>query len=216
MSRNVEAVVFDMDGVLIDSREFISEAMLHALGRVGVIARAADIAAVTGKPIHVMYELLAPEHDARELEAYHKAHHLENLHLLQSYEGVHELLGGLRHDGYKLGLFTGGDKLTYDRLEQFELTDYFDSIFDVTRYTRHKPDPEGLQLCMGELGVTAAETVYVGDGVGDMIAGQAAAVRAVVGITHGFGSAQELGRAGATHLVDSLSELPDILQELRI
>lgn len=203
-----------MDGVLIDSREFISQAMLHALGKVGVSATEAAIASVTGKPIHAMYEVLAPEHNPRELEALHKAHHLEHLHLLQSYEGAHEVLGELRDEGYKIGLFTGGDKLTYDRLDQFGLTHYFDSIFDVTRYTRHKPDPEGLQLCMGELGVTAGSTVYVGDGVGDMIAGRAAAVRATIGITHGFGSHEDLTAAGATHLIDSLRSLPELVERV--
>ena len=212
---NVEAIIFDMDGTLIDSCEFVLTAMEFTLSKHGVpgVNRGA-MAAVTGKPIHAMYEALAPHKDARLLESDHRAHHTDNEHLLSSYEGVVETLQTLKESGFKLGVFTGFDKTTYGRLRQFGLLDFFESIVEVSRYTRHKPDPEGLQLCMSELGVRPEHTVYVGDGVSDMGAGRAAGAVAVVGITHGFTAAKDLADAGADYLIDSLPELLAIVDRL--
>src|SRR5258708_24636708 len=115
------------------------------------------------------------------MERAHLAHHVDNMHLLAEYDGVHEVLKALRSQGLKLGIVTGFHKMAYDRLDQFGLTGYFESIVETTRYTQHKPHPEGLLLSMEDLGVSPDETIYVGDGVSDIGAGKAANVRAVVG-----------------------------------
>lgn len=201
-----------MDGVVIDSRELVYRAMEDTLATKGVTdVTREQMAIVTGKPIHAMYALLAPHHDAFELEKAHLAHHDENLHLVKAYDGANTVLDALKAAGLKVGLFTGFNELTYDRLEQVGLTGYFESIVECTRYTNHKPDPEGLVLCMQELGVSSAQTVYIGDGVSDILAGKAAKVRATVGITQGFGARDALQAAGADYLIDSLSELPALI-----
>lgn len=211
----IKAVVFDMDGVLIDSREFITRAIEDVLAARGLSTTAEQMAAVTGKPIHAMYEVFAPELDPFELEAAHIRHHDAHLHLLKAYEGTRQTLTGLRTAGYRLGLFTGSDlAMAQDRLNQFELTDYFDSIFGLPRYTKHKPDPEGLLLCLEELACSAAEAVYIGDGIGDMAAGRTAGMRATIGITHGFSAAADLRTAGADYIIDSLAPLPALLTTL--
>jgi HAD superfamily hydrolase (TIGR01509 family) len=211
----VKAVIFDMDGVIIDSRELIYRAMEDTLATNGVhgITRQ-EIAAVTGKPIHAMYALLAPNHDAYELEKAHLAHHQVNMHLVKVYDGASAVLAQLKLQGRQLGLFTGFDKQTYDRLRQFELEGCFGSVVECTRYTKHKPDPEGLYICLEELAVAPEDAVYIGDGVSDVLAGKAAGVRAVIGITQGFGSREALEAAGADYIIDSLSELPTIIKTI--
>jgi HAD superfamily hydrolase (TIGR01509 family) len=211
----IKAVVFDMDGVLIDSRELIYRAMEDTLATNGVDGVTRErIAAVTGKPIHAMYTLLAPNHDAYALEKADLAHYDRNMHLLEVYDGAAEVLEGLNASGLKVGLFTGFGELTYDRLRRFNLESYFGSVVECTRYTNHKPDPEGLLLCLRELGVAPHEAVYIGDGVSDIVAGKAADVHAVVGITQGFGARDALAAAGADRIIDSLTELPAILQKI--
>lgn len=209
----IKAVVFDMDGVIIDSRELISQAIADVLAERGLKATPQQIAAVTGKPVRAMYEHFAPDHDADELTTAHMAHHEENIHLLKSYEEVADTLAELQKQ-YKLGIFTGFNELSRDRLAIFDLVRYFQTIVDTSRYIKHKPDPEGLHLCMNDLGVNPDEVVYVGDGVTDMLAGKAAGVSAVIGITQGFSSRESLIQSGADYIIDSLSELSGILHEL--
>lgn len=204
-----------MDGVLVDSRAAIYQAfedVLAANGVTGVTRQ--DMDAVNGKPIHAMYAILAPEHDSHALQEAHVQHHEKNPHLFKAYDRVAEVLDTLHKQGLKIGLFTGFDKRTYDRLAQFELTDYFDSVMECTRYTKHKPDPEGLLLCLDELGATPETAVYIGDAVSDVLAGKAAGMRATVGVTQGFGARDALEGAGADYIIDSLGELPALLTKL--
>jgi HAD superfamily hydrolase (TIGR01509 family) len=203
-----------MDGVILDSREFAYRAIedVLAINKVKNVTRE-EIAAVTGKPIYAMYEVFAPHLDAYQLEREHLAHHELNMHMLKAYDGAHKVLGELVLSK-RVGLFTGFDHQTYGRLEQFGLKGYFKSIVECTRYTEHKPHPEGLFMCMNELGAIPEQTVYIGDGVSDMIAGRSAGVRAVVGITHGFSSKSALVTAGADHIIDSLYDVPGLIAEL--
>jgi HAD superfamily hydrolase (TIGR01549 family) len=209
----VAAIVLDMDGTFLDSRELIYQAMNDVLAVRNVAVTREEMAAVTGQPVQAMYRVLAPEHDPAELELEHLKHHEDHLDLLDIYPEAHEVLAYLSQH-YKLGIFTGFDKLTYERLDQFKLRPYFQSIVENTRYTKHKPDPEGLVLCMQELGVSPDTTVYVGDGITDMKAGKAAGVMMTIGITHGFGSPVDLQAAGADRLIDSLKALPQLLDTI--
>ncbi len=212
----IESVIFDMDGVIIDSRELIYKAMEDVLleKQVSNVSRE-DMAHVTGKPVHAMYSLLAPHLDAYELERAHFAHHDANMHLLNEYPDVHTVLKELQNKNIKIGLFTGFNELTYSRLEQFDLRSYFEAIVESSQYTEHKPHPEGLLICMEKLSTTPVQTVYVGDGVSDIIAGKSGGVRAVVGITQGFGSQEALESAGADYIIGSLTELPSIVNSLQ-
>jgi HAD superfamily hydrolase (TIGR01509 family) len=210
---SIGAIVFDMDGVILDSREFIGRAFEDVLAARGLTVTPEQMSKVTGKPVHAMYEFFAPGHDSAELTKAHMAHHDQNLHLLKDYTGAAEVLTALQRD-YKLGIFTGFNELSRQRLEMFGLSQYFETIIDTTRYTKHKPDPEGLLICLDELQVSPAKAIYVGDGISDMVAGHAAGVKAVVGITHGFSSREDLITNGADYIIDSLSELTEVLAHI--
>jgi HAD superfamily hydrolase (TIGR01549 family) len=211
----IRSVIFDMDGVIIDSRELIFRAIEDVLMARGIrsVTRS-HISEVTGKPIFAMYEFLAPHLDAYELEREHLEHHDKNMHLLKEYDHVKQVLEYIKTSGYKIGLFTGFNELTYDRLKRFELTDYFEQIVETTQYKEHKPHPEGLYLCMDKLGVQPEETVYIGDGVSDILAGKSAGVRATIGTTQGLGSREALKAAGADYIIDSLLELQGLLAKI--
>jgi len=211
----VNAVVFDMDGTLINSREKIMKGIDATLRSKGVIRTHDQMTAVMGKPIPVMYELLAPGHDLQELVALNFKNQEALEHTVARFDHAVELLQKLRGQGIKIGLFTGFDDGTYAALREYELLDYFDSVFECTRYTKHKPDPEGLLLCMQELGVLPKETVYIGDSITDITAGLAAEVYKTVGISHGFTSRERLLEVGAEHIVDDLVEFEAYLASLK-
>lgn len=212
---DIKAVIFDMDGTLLDSREFIYRAFEDVLAVHDIKISREEIGRIIGKPVKAMYAALSPHLDTDEMEQRHFEHHAQNMELLRLYDGAVELLETLKKAGYKLGIFTGISQIVHERLSQFKIAEYFDTIVDTTRYTAHKPDPEGLFLAMHELGIdNPSEAVYIGDGITDMEAGNAAGVRAVIGITHGFCSEETLTEFGATHTIDSLPELLPLLATL--
>jgi HAD superfamily hydrolase (TIGR01549 family) len=210
----IEAVVFDMDGVLFDSREMIYQAMEHVLAirNITDVTRD-DMAGVTGKPIAEMYRVLIPGiENVDDLEREHLAHHDENLHLLQGFDDTEASLRRLRDQNYLLGVFTGFNELTYGRLDQFGIREYFHQIVETTQYKKFKPDPEGLLLCIDRLATTPDRVIYIGDGKSDMYAGKAAGVQQTIGFTQGFGSREALLEAGADRTIDSLNELIELLE----
>lgn len=213
--RPIEAIIFDMDGVLIDSREMIYQAMEYVLESQNIIGVSRDhIAEVTGKPIKEMYRILAPDLDVNELERAHLAHHDDNIELLKEFVGTKTALRELRVSNYLLGVFTGFNHLTYSRLDQFGLRGYFQEIVETTQYEKHKPDPEGLLLCIERLKTIPEKVIYVGDGKSDMLAGRAAGVHRTIGFTQGFSSRQALIEAGADHTIDSHSELVTLIRDI--
>jgi phosphoglycolate phosphatase-like HAD superfamily hydrolase len=165
------------------------------------------------------------------------------LDLVRPYPGLAETLFALGERGVKLAIFTSGTphhivrnfsaalpELETDRLATGTLSDErvrleeFKQIlarhfglpaFEVVTCNdthTHKPDPEGLNLAMRRLGVTAAKSLVLGDHTVDMQAATNAGVEQRVGITHGFDDRATLTSAGATTTIDSLSELADLLR----
>ncbi|HEX3568584.1 MAG TPA: HAD-IA family hydrolase [Candidatus Saccharimonadales bacterium] len=213
----IRAAVLDVDGTLINSCEYVAQAIEDTISRRGRDVTRTQIAAVTGKPIVAMYAELMPGYavdDYLACERDHFAHHAAHPELMVSYDLAGETLMELEERGLKLGVFTGFDARTRDNLARFNLDGYFETIVDCTQYEYHKPNPEGLYIAMERLGVTREETVYVGDGISDMGAGRAADVAATIGITHGFTPADALTDAGAEYLIHSLPELLPLLDTI--
>ncbi len=78
--------------------------------------------------------------------------------------------------------------------------------------TAHKPDPEGVELAMSRLSVTPDNSLVLGDHKVDMQSGINAGVAQRIGITHGFDDRPTLEAAGATDVIDELTELTINLQ----
>jgi phosphoglycolate phosphatase-like HAD superfamily hydrolase len=103
----------------------------------------------------------------------------------------------------KLRMFVNAVRETY-KLPGF-------TVITSDHTTEHKPHPEGLQMCMEQLGVTASASAVLGDHVYDMTVGIRADVPIRIGITHGFDDEQTLRSAGATDIAHSLDEVSAIL-----
>lgn len=210
----IKAVVFDMDGTLLDSMELIYRAFEDVLKNNGNPKSRNEIASVTGLPVPAMYKMLAPQLDELKMEKQHHAHHENNMHLLAVYKHAYELLDYLKHKGIKLAIFTGFDKKTHDRLKTVDLGRYFDSVVECTRYKQHKPNPEGIYVAMKDFSIqSASEIIYVGDAVVDIEAGKNAGVALTIGVSHGFANKTELVNAHADYVVDSLSELLQLFED---
>ncbi len=212
----IKAIVFDVDGTLIDSRQKIMQGIDTTLRNKGVVRTPEQLIAVMGKPIPVMYEILAPDHDVEEMVRLNFKNQ-EALHdTVARFDNALEVLETLRRKGLKLGVFTGYDERVHDVLREFDMHRPFESIVDCTRYVEHKPHPEGLLLCIQELGVLPQETVYIGDSITDIAAGLAARVNKTVGVAHGFTRREILQEVGAEHVVDDLLEFQTYIETLML
>ena len=130
--------------------------------------------------------------------------------------GILETLKTLREMKLKIALFTAnGEKSTNHILRRFRLRQFFDAIITRESVLAVKPDPVHLEAALKALKVKPEEAIVVGDSVRDMECARRLKVLAV-GVTTGFSSMEELTRAGADYLASSSSDILSLLQKLNM
>ena len=92
-----------------------------------------------------------------------------------------------------------------------DIKKYFTRLIGSDDVTHGKPDPEPVQLALETLNVEASQAIFIGDSPHDMEAGAAAHVFSV-GVTWGPYSREKLIDAGASHIVDSFTELQALVE----
>ena len=167
-----KAVVFDLDGTLLDSLSLVLRAITHALEPFGGRPTMDIFAHLGGPPERFLVPLLGNVKDLplalERMERYHR----ENAHQIQPYNGVHGLLDQLRVHGIQIALWTGRDRVSTDwLLKSHRLEGYFNTIVCGDDLPSHKPDPAGLCEIMARLGVKPGETLFVGDADVDVLGG---------------------------------------------
>ncbi len=209
----IDAVIFDADGTLLDTREFIFQALERTLGEHGhTVPPRDEFQKYMGAHLTDMYAALAPDGDVAKLVEHHRELHREELlYLVAAYEGLHELLQHIRAAGMKLGVCTNRGDGARDLLRQIGIYEDFDVIVTADDVKNHKPDPEGLLQALDNIGVPAERAVMVGDTTADIGAGKNAGVAFTIGLTHGFTGEEVLRQAGADYVAHHLQEIPDIL-----
>lgn len=183
----IKAILFDLDGTLLDTREFIYRAFEHTFERhnLPVIARD-SLAKLMGGSLESIYEGIAPFLDCHVLCDTHRSFQEANLHLSVLFPYVEITLDTLRKRGIKLAVVTTRSKRTSIRtLETAGIDAYFDVVVSGEDVTRLKPDPEPLLYALGKLGIPANQSAMVGDTEADVLAGKSAGAYTVA-VTYGF------------------------------
>ncbi len=183
MKRSVplRAAVFDFDGTLVNSLPLVLGAIAHGLEPFGKRPTTEIFARLGGPPDRFLPLLLddpqhVPEALAR-MDAFHKA----NNHLVEIFEGTGKLLDELRAGGVKAAIWTGRDRESAELLlRQLRLDGHFAAVVCGDDLPTHKPDPAGLREVMRRLGVTAEETVFVGDADVDVLGGRGCGVDTIL------------------------------------
>lgn len=188
MSHEIKAVVFDMDGVLIDAREWHYEALNRALGLLGYeITRYEHLSSFDGLPTRRKLQMLTVERGLpAELHSF-----LNSLKQQFTLEYVatrckpvfqHQYaLAKLQAAGYKLGVASNSVRRTIDEMmERSDLMRYLDVVVSNEDVAKGKPDPEMYVKAMADLGVRPEETVIVEDNENGIKAATAAGAHVLV------------------------------------
>ncbi len=221
-----KAVVFDLDGTLVDSAPDLQAAINRMLALTGRQKLSVD--AVTGMigdgvPKLVERALEAsggiPDGDAVEMLAGSLSKFIDeydgrNAELTKPYPGVAETLAKLRKAGFAMAVCTNKPQAaTMEILEAFDLARYFNAALggDALEGIR-KPDPKHLIATLDALGTAPAEAVMVGDHLNDLACARAAGSPAVL-CSYGY-SRVPVTELGADVVIDEFNKLPDALASL--
>jgi phosphoglycolate phosphatase len=214
------AVLFDLDGCLVDSRRGITGSMRHALVSAGHADRdPAELEQYIGPPMtYTMHQLTGAEIGSEEndaLVAGYRAHYAETLVAGTSvFAGIPEALGALRAAGHPLAVATSKPLgFAETLLAALGLRDHFAHVAAPDPSVR---TPDKAQLVAESLSALGATTgAMVGDRKFDILGGAANGL-ATIGVLWGFGARSELEAAGADALVASASELPGAVAALGV
>lgn len=208
----IKGILFDMDGVLVDSESFISEAAVLMFNEMGVKVIQDDFKPFTGMGENRYIGGVAEKYGikieierakARTYEIYTEI--VRNK--LSPLPGSHEFISVCRNKGFKLALATSADKIKMEvNLKEIGLAvNSFNSIITGMDVTRKKPFPDIYIKAAGSLGLNTEECLVVEDAVSGIEAGKAAGCRCL-GLTTSF-KAEAL--KDADWICDTLLNVPE-------
>lgn len=208
------ALLFDLDGTLIDSIELILGAMRHAFdGHDGRVPTDEEWRAGIGIPLHTALRgFTTDEADIERLFQRYRAYQLEHHDtLIRPYEGIVAAVQTLADAGHPLALVTSkSDWMALKALVLVGLDALIPVIVGCDSCVNHKPHPEPVERALALLGAEPDNALFVGDSPHDVQSGRAAGV-ATVAVTWGAFRRDELEASGADAVIDRIEELPALL-----
>ncbi|OIO05970.1 MAG: hypothetical protein AUJ52_12925 [Elusimicrobia bacterium CG1_02_63_36] len=211
---SIRAVLFDLDGTLLDTLEDIGGAMNAVLERAGFPAHPIDAyKLMVGKGVRHLVESAAPAGKFSEdlLVSMREEYHKRSDSKTKPYPGVVDMLLSLKKRRIPFCVLSNKPQaLTERAVERFFPAVSFAAVFGAREGVPLKPDPAGALEAATVLGIPPVEFLYLGDTGTDMETANAAGMRAV-GALWGFRERPELEKAGASALIERPEELPALL-----
>lgn len=211
-------IIFDLDGTLLNTIADLAASTNYALGELGINAHPLEsYPTFVGNGIRKLFERALPVtkrtpemvEKVRELfMPYYDAH---NADLTTIYPGIAELLNTLQDKGVQLAVASNKYQSATEKLMQHYFPDIrFVSVLGQREGIPVKPDAGIVLDTLKAAGVTAEETLYVGDSGVDMQTARNGGVESV-GVTWGFRPLLELESNGAQHIINTPEELLKLL-----
>jgi len=210
------AVLFDLDGTLVDSIALLLASMNHTFeGREHRPTDSEWIAGLgTPLPAQLTPFIESEEDRQRLIQRYREFQNVEHDRLMARYEGVAETLAALQQRGHPMGVVTSKGNAMMDRGLRFIGAEHFMSVtVGYDSCNRHKPDPYPVLLAVEKLGYTPAEAVFVGDSPHDIKAGNAAGVITIAALWGPF-TRQTLDPYEPAYFIEKITELPPLLERI--
>ncbi|MCH4056791.1 MAG: HAD family phosphatase [Lactobacillaceae bacterium] len=165
----IKAVIFDMDGVLIDSEPYYLQRRLDFFASVKITVAKSQLQQVVGGNMKVVLPLLLPGKSSAEYaqllqayRAYKASHPLNFAAALQP--GAADALESLKNEGYQLALASSSDRqFIQGMLMKTELTGVFSVVLSGQDFAKSKPDPSIYLTALQQLQVAATEALAIED-----------------------------------------------------
>lgn len=210
------AVIFDLDGTLLNTLGDLRAATNHALEVRGLPPHSMEeIRQFIGNGIRLLIRRAMPEGTPEaEIDAAlddFKAYYAAHIHdRTEPYDGIPQLLTALRKRGIQVAVLSNKIDSASQQLIEYFFPGKTDVVFGEHVGVPRKPDPTSCRMVMQQLGVQPEQVLYVGDSGTDMQTAKNAGLYAV-GVTWGFRSKEVLLKCGADVLVHRPEQILQIL-----
>ena len=217
---NIRAVIWDLDGTLLNTLDDLAASTNAALMQNGLPARTTDeVRRFVGNGVHRLIELAVPEMGAAHpkfqqvLDAFIAHYGAHSKDRTRPYDGVIQTLDALAAQGVMLAIVSNKIDFAVKQLSRDYFGDRMHSAVGDDPSRRKKPAPDSVLEAMRQMGVTAQECVYVGDSDVDVITARRAGIPCI-GVTWGFRSEECLRSAGAELIAHEAKDILDIVNAL--
>ncbi|QEN05397.1 beta-phosphoglucomutase [Thiospirochaeta perfilievii] len=211
----MKAVIFDLDGVIVDTAKYHYLAWSNLANELGFTFTEQDNELLKGvsrvRSLEILLEIGNITLSQEDFDKYAAKKNDEYVKLISELTpedilpGVKDFITRLKKSGYLISLGSASKNAVFI-LKHLELTPYFDSIVDGTHVSKAKPDPEVFLTAAKNLGIDPKECVVFEDAVAGVEAGKNASMRVI-----GVGEADVL--SNADHVISTFENLSlDVLE----
>ena len=211
---NVRAILFDLDGTLLDTIADLADAMNQALASAGFPQRSlADYKVAVGDGVVRLAERVLPagHRDTATLAALvqdmQRIYSTCWMNQTRPYDGIPELLDELQARGIRTAVLSNKpEKKTRQCVTHYFESHRFDLVLGASEQYPLKPDPTAVHHILASMQIPAEQWLYLGDTDTDMQTARNANLKAV-GVTWGFRDRKELLDNGADTIIDTPLQL---------
>lgn len=210
----IETILFDMDGIVVDSERLHLQAMDLALQKFGLTISDSELLEFVGRSdesfFEYVYNNISSDNSAETMQE-EKNRQFEILHNdLQFIDGFTDFISAVQSRKLKTALVTSSSEYSVGSANEIlNHTRLFDTVVFEERTTKHKPNPEPYLLALSETDSNADTSLVIEDSINGIKAGKAAGCT-VVGLTTSF-SKKRLFEAGADYVFDGYNEIANLL-----
>ncbi len=213
-----KAVLFDMDGTLLDTLEDLCDSTNHALAQMGYPLRGIEeIRRFIGNGAEKQIRRAVPEGTSEgkimETLAAFRAYYQDHCQIkTKVYDGLLDVLSELKEKGVKMAVVSNKPDAAVKKLSREYFGDRLDYAIGPSDGVRCKPYPDMAEEALKALGVEKKDAVFVGDSEVDVQTGLNAGLD-VIAVSWGFRSREVVIEAGAKMIADDASELEKLILE---
>lgn len=208
-------VLFDLDGTLTDPGLGITNSVAYALKKYGIeVQDRESLYSFIGPPLNDSFKRYYGFSDEKAMEAimYYREYFADRgIFENEVYEGVSQLLERIKASGRKIVLATSKPEEFAERiLEHFELTEYFDAVAGASMDEKRNKKGEVIKYALEKSGLSAEDAIMVGDREHDVFGAGENGID-TIGVLYGYGSREELEKAGAVRIAQAVEDIYDFL-----
>jgi len=217
--KKYKAIVFDLDGTLLDTLEDLADAANWALCQNGMPKRSLDeVRCFVGNGVRRLMELAVPEGTDdvvfdkvfSDFKHYYVHHCQDKTHL---YPGISELLYSLKENGFHLAIVSNKLQAGVDELYERYFHDTVEVAIGERLELKRKPSSDMVHLALKELGASPKEAIYIGDSEVDLATAHNSDLPCI-SVLWGFRDRKYLLEHGATCLAETPDQVFEILTHI--